>query len=59
MKYIKLDNDPTMWLLQDNGKRLPILDMADLYQHGLYPVETIPLEEMESYPVEKAKSANA
>lgn len=59
MKYIKLDNDPTMWLLQDSGKRLSILDMADLYKHGLYPVEIIPLEEMESYPVEKVKNANA
>jgi len=60
MKYIKLDNEPTMWLLQDNGKRLTIKDIEDMYAHGLYPVEVVTVDEMESYPIEKVKKdANA
>lgn len=55
MKYIKLDNDPTYWLLQDNGKRIPMKDIQDVYAHGLHEVETVELSEMESYPIEKPK----
>lgn len=53
MKYIKLDDNPDFWLLQDNGKRLKMRDMNDVYAHGLYEVETVPVEVMESYPIEK------
>ena len=55
MKYLKLDNDPTYWLVLESGKRIKINSMDELYQHGIYPVEVVTVDMLESIPVEKTK----
>ena len=55
MKYLKLDNDPTYWLVLESGKRVKINSMDELYRHGLHPVEVVTLDTLESIPVEKTK----
>ncbi len=55
MKYLKLNDDPTYWLVLENGKRVKINSMDELYQHGLHPVEVVTVDALESIPVEKTK----
>ncbi len=52
MKYLKLDNDPTYWLVLESGKRIKINSMDELYQHGIHPVEVVTVDALESIPVE-------
>lgn len=52
MKYLKLDNDPTYWLVLENGRRVKINSMDELYQHGLHPVKVVTVDTLESIPVE-------
>jgi len=53
MKYLKLDNDPTYWLVLENGKRVKINSMDELYQCCIHPVGVVTVDELESIPVEK------
>lgn len=59
MKYLKLNDDPTYWLVLGNGKRVKINSMDELYQHGLHPVEVVTVDMLESIPVEKPAKVKA
>ncbi len=59
MKYLKLNDDPTYWLVLESGKRVKINSVNELYQHGLHPVEVVTVDALESIPVEKPAKVKA
>lgn len=54
MKYIKLNNNPDFWLIDDDGRRHKLRSYDDVIRIGLLPVHTVSPAELESYPLATA-----
>lgn len=42
MKYVKQVNDPTFYLVDDDGTARPLSSPAEMHQIGILPVEVVP-----------------
>jgi len=51
MHYVKLHGEPTFWLVNDDGERIRIDGVAEMYKNGLHPVIFVSNAELEAIPV--------
>lgn len=60
-KYVKLEDDPTFYLVDEEAERfVPIATPEQTIEHGLAPVEVVTPEELDAYrALGKTKPAEA